>query len=94
MNWASEWINNNHRVNKPNLDWIDAYTKADGTEVAGHFRTEANETVIDNLGTDVDQDGIVGFFDADMDGDGITESIDLNGDGITDALEGLADFWG
>ena len=90
----SSWINETLYPGKPDLKWIDSFIKGDGTFVDGHFRTEANETIADNLGTDVDEDGIAGFFDADMDGDGIAESIDLDGDGITDAFEGLADFLG
>ncbi|WP_413678966.1 hypothetical protein [Prochlorococcus sp. MIT 0916] len=90
----SSWINETFYSGKPDLKWIDFYIKGDGTFVAGHFRTEANETIADNLNTDVDKDGIPGFFDADADDDGIYESIDLDGDGMADGLEGLFDLLG
>ena len=92
MTWAEEWVKKSQSPNKPSLDWINGYTKANGTEVKDHFRTEANETIADNLGTDIDKDGIAGYFDADADGDGIAEAIDQNGDGIADALRGLKDL--
>ena len=77
---------------KPSLDWIQGFTRADGTFVEGHWRTEANETITDNLNTDVDKDGIPGWFDADADGDDILESVDLDGDGIADAILNLFSF--
>ena len=77
---------------KPGLDWIQGFTRADGTYVEGHWRTEANETIADNLNTDVDGDGIPGWLDADADGDGILESVDLDGDGIADAILDLFSF--
>ena len=91
---SASFTDNGNSVIVTNLPIQFSFIKGDGTFVDGHFRTEANETIADNLGTDVDEDGIAGFFDADMDGDGIAESIDLDGDGITDAFEGLADFLG
>ncbi len=93
MAWSTNWAENNSSNAKPELEWINSYVKADGTVVQGHWRTEANETTADNLGTDIDNDGIPGFFDADADGDGINEALDLNGDGIADGLEGLLDFF-
>ena len=92
MSWLEEWVNKHQASEKPKLDWIEAYSREDGTIVEGHFRTEANETTMDNLGTDVDQDGISGFFDADADGDGIAEALDFDGDGIADSLEWLEEI--
>ena len=82
MNWIDESI----YEGKPKASWIDSYVKGDGTVVDGHFRTEANETTADNLGTDVDNDGIPGFFDSDADGDGVSDVPDINADGIADSL--------
>ena len=92
MSWLEEWVNKHQASEKPKLDWIEAYSRDDGTIVEGHFRTEANEATMDNLGTDVDQDGISGFFDADADGDGIAEALDFDGDGIADSLEWLEEI--
>ena len=94
MGWSTDWAESIEDSGKPKLEWIEPYTKADGTEVKGHYRTEANETIADNLGTDVDKDGIAGFFDADANGDGIDEVLDLDNDGIADGLEGLMDLIG
>lgn len=55
-------------MEKPDLQYIDGYTRSDGTYVNGHWRTEANHTIADNLGTDVDGDGIPGYFDATPEG--------------------------
>ena len=87
MSWEKDWFNNAQGINKPNLKWIESYTKADGTVVDGHWRTEENKTINDNLGTDIDNDGIPGFFDADENGDGILEAVDNNSNGIADQLE-------
>ena len=65
MNWIDEVV----YEGKPKASWIDSYVRGDGAVVEGHFRTEANETTADNLGTDVDNDGVPGFFDADADGE-------------------------
>ena len=83
MDWLSEWRDELNNAGKPGLEWIGGYTKQDGTYVAGHWRTEANETIADNLSTDIDNDGIAGFFDA-----------DANGDGVADAVESLLDWLG
>ncbi len=83
MNWIDETLYSG----KPGLKWIDSYVREDGKLVDGHFRTEANETVADNLSFVVDNDGINGYFDADADGDGVFESLDLDQDGISDSLE-------
>ena len=77
---------------KPGLKWIEGYLRGDGVFVDGHWRTEGNETINDNLSSDVDNDGVVGFFDADDDGDGIFEAPDLNGDGIADIFQSLDDL--
>ena len=91
----TNWINEALNEGKPPVSWIDSYIRGDGTFVDGHFRTDANQTLSDNLGTDVDGDGIPGFFDADADGDGIAEAIDLDGDGLVDIVDidgdGIAD---
>jgi hypothetical protein len=31
--------------------WVNGYTKADGTYVAGHYKTDANATKLDNYST-------------------------------------------
>ncbi|KZR86665.1 hypothetical protein [Synechococcus sp. MIT S9504] len=80
------WINDAMLPEKPHLTWIDSYVKGDGSIVDGHFRTIANETEADNLGTDVDNDGLSGYIDADANGDGILEAADINNDGIADTL--------
>ena len=72
------WINEVNYSGKPKIAWIEPYLKNDGNFVRGHFRTSPNETIADNLNTDVDNDGIAGFWDIDADGDGIPESINLN----------------
>ena len=77
---------------KPDLEWIQGYTKSDGTFTEGHWRTKANETIADNLNTDVDRDGIPGWFDSDADGDEILESVDIDGHGIADAIANLFSF--
>ena len=82
MNWIDEVV----YEGKPKARWIDSYVRGDGAVVEGHFRTEANETTADNLGTDVDNDGVLGFFDADADGDGVVDVPDVNADGIADSL--------
>lgn len=91
----TSWIDEALYEGKPSVNWIDSYIKGDGTFVDGHFRTDANQTLSDNLGTDIDGDGIAGFFDADADGDGIAEGLDLDGDGIVDIIDtngdGIAD---
>ena len=79
------WINEANYSGKPNITWIEPYLKNDGNFVKGHFRTSPNETIADNLNTDVDNDGIAGFWDIDADGDGI---IELN-DGIFEVLDGF-----
>lgn len=79
---------------KPSLKWIDGYFRTNGGEVQAHWRTEGNSTIDDNLGTDVDGDGIPGFFDADENGDGLFESVDLDGDGIADMFQSLEDMVG
>lgn len=81
-----DWINEVHYSGKPSISWINPYVKADGDFVRGHFRTKPNETYADNLSSDVDKDGINGFWDSDADGDGVFESIDINNDGISDYL--------
>ena len=60
--------------------------RGDGAVVEGYFRAEANETTVDNLGTDVDNDGVPGFFDAYADGDGVVDVPDVNADGIAESL--------
>lgn len=91
----SNWIDEALYNNKPPVGWVDAYVRGDGGFVDGHFRTAPNESIADNLGADVDGDGISGFFDADADGDGIMEALDLDGDGIADMIDtdgdGIAD---
>jgi hypothetical protein len=90
MDWISAWQEGfQSRVDKPPLDWIDGYTRSNGESVDGHLRSEADASTANNLGTDIDQDGIPGFFDSDENGDGLLESIDLDGDGFADDLEGL-----
>ena len=85
---------------KPVLNWVDAYFRHNGEFVSGHIRTIPNTTINDNLITDVDEDGIDGFFDVDADGNGITDSlgcgvdviideIDIDGDGIIDGFSGI-----
>ena len=81
-----DWINEVHYSGKPSISWINPYVKADGDFVRGYFRTSPNETYADNLSSDVDKDGINGFWDSDADGDGVFESIDINNDGISDYL--------
>ncbi|UAJ73819.1 hypothetical protein IQE94_05995 [Synechocystis sp. PCC 7339] len=66
-------INEFNYNGKPDLKWIESYTRNDKTVVDGHYRTEENETIADNLNTDIDGDGIFGYFDADADGDGIVD---------------------
>lgn len=60
-------------MEKPNLQHIDSYTRSDGTFVRSHLRTESNHTIADNLGTDVDLDGIPGYYDTTP--EGITPEI-------------------
>ena len=74
----ANWINEVNYSGKPSISWINPYSRGDGDFVKGHFRTETNETIADNLSTDVDRDGINGYMDFDADGDGIPESINLN----------------
>jgi len=76
---------------KPGVSWVDSYVRTNGGEVSGHFRTHPSETVADNLSTDVDGDGIPGFFDADANGDGFPEALDLNGDGVMDLFDSDGD---
>lgn len=82
---------------KPGLEWIDSYQRADGTVVDGHLRADANSTIADNLGTDIDGDGIPGYLDSDADGDHYGESLDLNHDGVADMIDvdgdGVADLF-
>ena len=87
--WSEEkaQIDETIYAGKPSIKKIDPYTRKDGTSVEEHFRTEANETIADNLGTDVDNDGIPGYFDADADGDGIYEEIDLDRNSISDQID-------
>jgi len=87
--WAEEkaQIDEATYTGKPSTKWIDSYIKADGTIVEGHLRTEANETIADNLNTDVDNDGIAGYYDADADGDGVYEEIDLDANGAIDKID-------
>ena len=91
---TTDWAEDIEYSGKPKLQWIEPFTKADGTEVKGHYQTEANETIADNLGTDLDKDGIAGFFDSDANWDGIDEVLDIDNDGIADGLEGLMDLMG
>jgi len=72
---------------KPGLTWVDSYVRANGGEVVGHLRTHPNETTLDNLGVDADDDGIPGYLDADADGDGLAESFDLDDEVLVDALD-------
>ena len=72
---------------KPGVSWVDGYIRTNAGEVSGHLRTHPNETTADNLGTDVDADGIPGFFDADANGDGLAEYLDHDGDGVVDTLD-------
>ncbi|MBD2655200.1 hypothetical protein H6G45_17265 [Synechocystis sp. FACHB-383] len=72
---------------KPDLEWVKSYTRGDGVMVDGYYRTESNESIADNLNTDIDGDGILGYFDADEDGDGILESADIDRDGIADLIQ-------
>ena len=83
----TSWIDEALYEGKPPVNWIASYVKGDGTFVDGYFRTDANQTLSDNLGTDIDGDGIAGFFDADADGDGIAEGLDLDRDGIVDIID-------
>ncbi|ANV86998.1 hypothetical protein [Picosynechococcus sp. PCC 7117] len=76
----SNSIDENSYAGKPGFNWIAGYQKANGQQVAGHWRTNPNETEADNLGTDVDHDGISGAYDMDADGDGILDSTPLNSD--------------
>ena len=69
----SNWINEVNYSGKPNITWIEPYLRKDSSFVRGHFRTSQNETIADNLNTDVDNDGIPGYWDIDADGDGIFE---------------------
>ena len=71
-----------HRIPGQSFDKLQCF----GDFVRGHFRTKPNETYADNLSSDVDKDGINGFWDSDADGDGVFESIDINNDGISDYL--------
>ena len=87
----SSWIDEALYEGKPPVGWVDAYVRGDGNFVDGHFRTNPNETLADNLSSDVDADGIPGFLDADADGDGIAETIDLDGDGIVDIIDSNGD---
>jgi hypothetical protein len=90
MEWINDWLSNpRSQAIKPSLDWIDQYTRSDGEIVKGHLRTEADASIANNLGTDVDQDGIPGFFDSDETGDGLLESLDLDGNGVADGIEDL-----
>ena len=91
-NWIDEALNDGN----PKVNWIDSFVRGDGAFVDGHFRTDANQTPSDNIGTDIDGDGIPGFFDADANGNGILESFDLDSDGIVDIIDidgdGIADM--
>ncbi len=80
-------INENVYGGKPDLQWVEDYVRDDGTVVDGYYRTEANETIADNLDADVDGDGIFGYFDSDADGDEILEVTDVDGDGIADTFQ-------
>ena len=82
-NWIDEALNER----KPRVSWIDLYIRGDDKFVDGHFRTDANQTLSDNLGDDVDGVGITSFFDVDADGDGIAGAIDLDDDVIVDIVE-------
>jgi hypothetical protein len=83
----TNWIHEALYPGKPNLNWIDAYMRDDGTLVNGHYRSDANGIKADNLSSDVDNDGIAGFFDADADGDGIVDVLNSNGEDFTDAAD-------
>ena len=91
----SNWIDEALYGGKPPVGWVDSYVRGDGDFVDGHFRTEPNESIADNLGVDVDGDGVPGFFDADAEGDGIAEVLDLDEDGMVDLVDtdgdGIAD---
>ncbi|WP_030007454.1 hypothetical protein [Picosynechococcus sp. NKBG042902] len=58
---------------KPGSHRVSGYTRHDGTQVDGYYRSNPNETTADNFNTDVDGDGIPGFFDPDADGDNIPD---------------------
>lgn len=60
----------------------------------GHYRTQINEIITDNVVMEVDEDGIAGFFDADANWDVIEEVLDLDNDGIVDAQERFMDLIG
>ena len=92
MGLLDSFFNQPEGLRKPGIKWIERYLRDDGVVVEGHWRTEENKTINDNLSTDVDKDGITGFFDADENGDGIFEAHDLNGDGIADIFQSLDDL--
>ncbi|ACA99687.1 MULTISPECIES: hypothetical protein [Cyanophyceae] len=83
----TDFINEPIYEGKPDLQWIESYVRGNGTVVDGHWRTDPNGTIADNLDTDVDGDGIPGFFDADADGDGWLEAVDTDGDGVADVFQ-------
>lgn len=89
MSWLEDWVGGGaaRSANKPVLDWVSAYSRSDGSFVDGHWRTRADGDSSNNLNTDVDNDGIAGYFDADANGDGVFEAIDANSDGIADAID-------
>lgn len=74
---------------KPDITWVNKYIRTNDGEVVGHFRANPNGTTSDNLTSDIDGDGVQGYFEADVDGDGSYEALDVDGDSIADALETL-----
>jgi hypothetical protein len=50
-------------MSNSDLIWVNSYYRDDGTYVSGHERPPPNETTVDNLGTDVDGDGLNGHID-------------------------------
>lgn len=83
MTWIEEWISGEPTRQ---ANWIDSYSKADGTQVESHMRSIADGNPANNLETDYDSDGVPGFFDSDSNGDGVSEVADLNLDGIADLI--------
>ena len=47
---ASDWISlEGFDLEMPEIDWVDGYTRSDGTFVTGHLRSLADTSKLNNL---------------------------------------------